>query len=216
VFQPCPVDSPHLPAGSPYDFSCYTADIYAAELDAYPEIFDVELGAAAGGRYQVEEHLWARDFERGRVYVNASLSETRVVELGEMMRDVDGRSVSQLSLAPRAGAILRDPAATAILETDEAGKPQQSQLESNYPNPFNSSTVLRYVVGDNDPVDLAIYDLKGQLVRQLVARRQTFGVYEVGWDGRDARGRAVASGVYLSRLRIGSSFTDSYKMMLLE
>jgi len=215
VFQPCPIDSPHLPAGSPYDFSCYTADIYAAELDAYPEIFDVELGTAIGGRYQVEEHLWARDFEGGRVYVNASLSQTRVVELDETMRDVDDREVSQVRLVPRAGAILRDPAATAILETDEV-TPQQSQLESNYPNPFNSSTVLRYVVGGNDPVDLAIYDLQGQLVRQLVARMQSSGVYEIGWDGRDADGRAAASGVYLSRLRIGSSFTDSHKMMLLE
>ena len=76
LFQPCPIDSPHLPEGSPYDLSCYAADVYAAELEAYPEIFDVELGPPMGVRYPVEEHLWAREFQRGRVYVNASLTES--------------------------------------------------------------------------------------------------------------------------------------------
>jgi hypothetical protein len=215
LFEPCPIGSPYLPEGAAYDLSCYTADIYAAELEAYPEIFEVELGVATGGRYPVEEHLWARDFAQGRVFVNASLTQTRVVELGEMMRDVDGDALDQVSLEPRSGAILRRPLGTAIVEVVEA-TPHQSRLGSNYPNPFNGSTILRYQVGESGPVDLVVYDLQGQLVRQLVSRMQRPGSYQIEWDGMDARGAAVASGVYMSRLRIGASFAASSKMLLVE
>ena len=215
LFEPCPIGSPHLPEGAPYDLSCYAADVLAAELEGHPEIFDVELGAAMGRRYPVEEHLWARDFERGRVLVNASLTETRVVDLAETMRDVDDVAVERVRLEPRRGAILGRPGETAIADVGEA-TPRQSRLEPNYPNPFNGRTILRYEVGASGLVDLAIYDLQGQLVRQLVSRIRPPGSYEVGWDGLNARGAAVASGVYMGRLRVGAAFAESRKLVLVK
>ena len=215
LFEPCPVGSPHLPETAPYDLSCYNADVYAAELEGHPEIFDVELGAATGGRYPIEEHLWGRDFEQGRVLVNASLTETRVVELGETLRDVDDDAVDRVRLEPRTGAILRRAGQTAITEADEV-TPRRNRLGDNYPNPFNGRTILRYEVGEKGPVELAIFDLQGQLVRRLMSRIQSRGRYEVGWDGLNARGEPVASGVYVSRLRVGSSYAGSRKMVLVE
>ena len=205
LFQPCPIDSPHLPEGSPYDLSCYAADVYAAELEAYPEIFDVELGPPMGVRYPVEEHLWAREFQRGRVYVNASLTESRVVDLGETMQNVDDGAVDGLTLPPRTGAILRRAGGTAVTEVG-AVTPRQSRLEPNHPNPFNARTILPYAVGREGFVEFTVYDLQGQLVRRLVSGERSPGFYKTVWDGTNAGGEAVASGVYVSRLLVGSSF----------
>ena len=214
LFQPCPIGSPHLPEGSPYDLSCYAADVYAAELEAYPEIFDVELGPPMGVRYPVEEHLWAREFQRGRVYVNASLTESRVVDLGETMQNVDDGAVDRLTLPPRTGAILRRAGGTAVTEVG-AVTPRQSRLEPNHPNPFNARTILPYAVGREGFVELTVYDLQGQLVRRLVSGERSPGFYKTVWDGTNAGGEAVASGVYVSRLLVGSSFRQSRKMMLM-
>ena len=214
LFQPCPIDSPHLPEGSPYDLSCYAADVYAAELEAYPEIFDVELGPPMGVRYPVEEHLWAREFQRGRVYVNASLTESRVVDLGETMQNVDDGAVDGLTLPPRTGAILRSAGGTVVTGV-EAVAPRQSRLEPNHPNPFNARTILPYAVGREGFVELTVYDLQGQLVRRLVSGERSPGFHKTAWDGTNAGGEAVASGVYVSRLQVGSSFRESRKMMLM-
>ena len=97
-----------------------------------------------------------------------------------------------------------------------AAIPHLSQIGPNYPNPFNSSTTLRYVVGTSGIVDLSVCDLTGQLVRQLVSRNQREGSYELVWDGTNTRGQAVASGVYVIRLQIGSSFAGSRKLMLVQ
>jgi flagellar hook assembly protein FlgD len=92
---------------------------------------------------------------------------------------------------------------TAVTEAVGDGLPQTFTLSQNFPNPFNSSTVIRYSVPVAGAVDLAVYDLLGQRVAQLVGGRRDAGDYAVTWDGRDDRGRAVASGVYLYRLEAG-------------
>ncbi len=71
------------------------------------------------------------------------------------------------------------------------------------PNPFNPRTTIRFAVPNGGSVELAIYDLQGRRVRTLLARPLAAGSHEVVWDGRDQAGGAVASGVYLARLRVG-------------
>ncbi|MDH4036229.1 MAG: T9SS type A sorting domain-containing protein [Candidatus Krumholzibacteria bacterium] len=71
---------------------------------------------------------------------------------------------------------------------------------SNYPNPFNPSTTIRYEVAPSQEVALAIFDVSGRLVRTLDAGAKSQGMHQTTWDGRDHRGRPVASGVYYARL----------------
>ncbi len=85
---------------------------------------------------------------------------------------------------------------------------------SNHPNPFNAETLLRYAVPEAQRVRLTIYDMLGRAVRELVHEVRPAGVHEVVWDGRDGRGRAVASGVYLYRLQTPES-SHTRKMILL-
>ena len=74
---------------------------------------------------------------------------------------------------------------------------------ANYPNPFNSFTLIPFILPIEADYALAIYGVDGQLVRQLTGGRGV-GRYLAGWDARDDQGRRVASGVYWARLRVGS------------
>ena len=77
--------------------------------------------------------------------------------------------------------------------------PETFALHPNFPNPFNPSTTIRYQLPEASNVQLTVYDVTGQLVRTLVEGNMEAGHYVATWNGRDVSGRAVASGVYLSR-----------------
>ncbi len=74
-------------------------------------------------------------------------------------------------------------------------------LESNFPNPFNASTTIRYRVGRAGPVSLTVFDAAGQSVRVLVDRFHPPGQYTTRWDGRNDAGQQAASGAYIYRLQ---------------
>jgi hypothetical protein len=86
-------------------------------------------------------------------------------------------------------------------------------LHPNVPNPFNPRTQLRFTLARAERVRLEVIDLAGRVVRVLVDERLGAGPHQVVWDGTDANGRAVASGVYLSRL-VGAGGVDTRKMAL--
>lgn len=69
------------------------------------------------------------------------------------------------------------------------------------PNPFRTSTTMHFTLGEAGPVDVAVYDLSGRRVRELVARPLEAGEQRVTWDGRDDAGARVGAGIYFVRLR---------------
>jgi hypothetical protein len=77
-------------------------------------------------------------------------------------------------------------------------------LQPAVPNPFNPSTELVFEVSRPGPVRLDVLSVDGRLVRSLVSGRQPAGNHRVRWDGRDAAGRSVASGLYVVRLQAGA------------
>ncbi|MDE2997539.1 MAG: T9SS type A sorting domain-containing protein [Gemmatimonadota bacterium] len=93
--------------------------------------------------------------------------------------------------------------------------PDRFNLEQNMPNPFNPSTAIGYQLPEAGMVRLAIYNLIGQEVRVLVNERRNAGSFTVSWDGTDAMGRRVASGIYLYRIQAGS-FSATKRMLLLK
>jgi hypothetical protein len=74
---------------------------------------------------------------------------------------------------------------------------------SNYPNPFNPMTNITYELDREAPVTLAIYNVLGQKVRDLVRGEIQKGLNEVTWDGHDNGGRGLGSGIYFCRLMAG-------------
>jgi hypothetical protein len=78
--------------------------------------------------------------------------------------------------------------------------PSGELLVRNFPNPFNPQTTISYTVDVAGPVRLSVYALDGVLVKVLHAGQMAQGNHSVNWDGTDASGRAVTSGLYLCRL----------------
>ena len=86
-------------------------------------------------------------------------------------------------------------------------------LESNYPNPFNPSTTIAFTLAKSGNAKLAIYNLKGQLVKSLVNAQLSQGRHTVVWNGLDENNHSVASGMYFYRFESGEH--KSVKKMLL-
>jgi hypothetical protein len=78
--------------------------------------------------------------------------------------------------------------------------PLTFRLFQNTPNPYLTSTEIRYHIPKDTPVSLKIYDLSGRLVSILVDKDQKVGIYTISWDGNDLHGQKVSSGIYFYRL----------------
>ena len=87
-------------------------------------------------------------------------------------------------------------------------------LHSNYPNPFNPETHLRFEVGTQVDVKLAIYDVLGRIIRSFDKQEYTPGRHIINWDGKDNNGSYVSSGIYIYRMKAGD-FVEHKKMMLI-
>lgn len=104
----------------------------------------------------------------------------------------------------------------AVPGVDPTGAPTRYTLHQNVPNPLNPSTVIRYdVPSDGGKVTLEIFDVSGRLVRRLVDGQETPGRKSVAWDGRDERGKSVASAVYYYRLQ-APGYEKILKMMVVK
>ena len=84
---------------------------------------------------------------------------------------------------------------------------------SNRPNPFNPSTTISFTLPSSGQTSLTVYDITGRKVRELLSGSLPAGAHTAVWDGKDARGIAVSSGVYIARLSAGK-FTATGKMLL--
>ena len=96
--------------------------------------------------------------------------------------------------------------------------PKETALLPNYPNPFNPETWIPYQLAQSADVKLTIYDLQGRVVRDLDLGHQRAGMYQsksraAYWDGRNAQGESVASGIYFYTLKAGD-FTATRKLLI--
>lgn len=146
-------------------------------------------------------------------YDTEALPSTGATDLLEVLFKVKGHPVrtEDFSLSG-----LVDDFEQAVVLTDESGElalggvPKAFQLQQSYPNPFGAAhgnfATIRFEVPGSAAVkmELAIYNLAGQLVRQLLAGTRTAGAYEITWEGNDEHGNPAPSGTYLYRLRAGN------------
>ena len=92
--------------------------------------------------------------------------------------------------------------------------PKRHALLPAYPNPFNPMITITYQLSEKADVSLVIHNSMGQSVRELVSDLRQAGEYEVTWDGRDNRGAAMASGLYICHFRTGNRvFTQKLLLM---
>ena len=120
-------------------------------------------------------------------------------------------AASWAALAPTPNAA--NGMATSV---EEAETPADFMLHSNFPNPFNPTTTISYDLSRAGQVALDVYDMLGQKVASLFEGGQAAGNYSYAWDGRDARGDVVSSGVYFYRLTLDGRTSESRVMTLLK
>jgi hypothetical protein len=93
------------------------------------------------------------------------------------------------------------------------GQPEvlsEFSLSGNYPNPFNATTTIQFSLGRESSVSLAVYDLSGRQITNLIDGRVAAGEHRIQFDGTD-----FASGVYFARINVAGSMRTT-KMVLLK
>ena len=107
------------------------------------------------------------------------------------------------------------------LEIDQLGnelsgmQPNRFSLHQNYPNPFNPVTTITFEVAKPEFVWLNVYDLNGNLIKNLINGKKAPGQYNVSWNGDNNAKEKVAGGVYFYRIDT-DSYSSTKKMILLK
>ncbi len=183
---------------------------YTEALAEYQEIID------AGGRKTLVAML-----KTGEIYLH-NLRDRETAKA--ILEEVVGKAPEASPEALAARMLLKDLEAMPGLEPPGpkprvAEKPsgqEQVGLLTNYPNPFNPQTVIRFTLSQPAFVNLEVYNLLGQRVKTLAEGFRQAGVHSVDWDGRDDNNRETASGVYLCRLVVdGGRFVQARKVALI-
>ena len=158
-------------------------------------------------------------------YRQLSGAESDEFDLKEMMKDVDplkikirtidtlGNMTEKELMPTKAGGVEAPGAPIQV-----SSLPKETILLSNYPNPFNPETWIPYQLANPADVTLTIYDIQGRIVRDLDLGHQRAGMYQsraraAHWDGRNAQGEPVASGLYFYTFK-ADEFTATRKMLI--
>ena len=167
--------------------------------DKIVNIVDLTLVAAAFGNTAAAPEVWSLhpDMMPTRTQVEAWLHEARLLNLADPTFQRGIQALEQL---------------LATLT------PKETQLLPNYPNPFNPETWIPYQLATATDVQITIYDATGKVVRRLDVGHQPAGYYTdrsraAYWDGKNALGEPVASGVYFYTITTGE-LTATRKMLI--
>ena len=155
----------------------------------------------------------------GRVYWTTFRGEIQSASLTGAIQTVvmggDEPAIPAIGIA--LGGTARVPAGLGAPSLSSVGSVENTLL-ANYPNPFNPETWIPYQLSASADVSVSIYAVDGHLVRRLDLGHQMAGVYRsrgraAYWDGRNAFGERVASGLYFYTLTAGD-FTATRKMLI--
>jgi hypothetical protein len=164
------------------------------------------------------------------VYFTDRNTGTAVGHLGAIMRTTDGGMTWVIQASGTAsilygvfftsadtgfavgasGAILRTTNGGTVSVPIQGEEPLMFSLGQNYPNPFNPSTKIKYSLPSRQQITIAIYDVLGREVAQLVNDAKETGSYEIEWTSLD-----MPSGVYMYRMKAGGSVIAMKKMLLI-
>lgn len=87
-------------------------------------------------------------------------------------------------------------------------------ITTNFPNPFNPSTSIRFSIPERNLVKIRVFNARGQLVRNLLDDIREKGQHTIVWDGKDGFGCSVSSGIYFIRLASGGQGATRKVMLL--
>ena len=152
----------------------------------------------------------------------ADLSQRSVVQVGDVIEIRVVGPNGNVEAQTLKYEVTPEHLANAVLSVrlDSIGKPMQNQLLQNYPNPFNPETWIPYQLSQDSLVSISIYGSTGKLIRTLSLGIQSAGFYNsrgraAYWDGKNALGEKVASGVYFYKLET-PSFQQTRRLVIVK
>jgi hypothetical protein len=200
-------------------------DVSLVAGEGYISIFAEERAGIVSGDLLLHgvEGRVEMDVELGSFLSAARATDAglRVVFAGPISADGPGELLRVYGVGPEGVQLVRAAFNDGAIEgVGSAFSPQfvvptAFALLPNTPNPFNPETTLRFALPHEGVVELSIYDALGQQVRVLVDEVRAAGAYAAMWDGRDALGKQVSSGVYFYELRAGE-YRQMRRMLLLK
>jgi len=142
--------------------------------------------------------------------------DSQQIPRGQELVIIDGQVETVLT----AGGMMELDSGDRQLTVSLRPLPKVTQVRQNYPNPFNPETWIPYQLNQASEVSLSVYSDNGKLVRQIDLGLKPAGNYQrteraIYWDGRNANGESVSSGVYFYRLQAGN-FSQTRKMVILK
>ncbi len=181
--------------------AAFTADVTAGDAPLVVRFSDLSTGTPIGWYWDLDGDGLEDSNARDPIWTYAEVGDYDVT----LTVDYDGGTDS----VTIPGYISVD---------DPAGVPQEADtcftVEQNVPNPFNPTTTVCYIIPDAAAVHVAIFDIRGHLVRHFDLGRQEAGQHTLVWDGRDGAGQVAPSGVYFYRVSAGG-FTRTMKAVLM-
>lgn len=200
-----PTRPPNTTVAGPHEYAGSTVVNPLPNLNPHGEQNDISVNEIVDVKWRVDDGLWASAVatdgafdsgEEGFSFATDTLAVgTHVIEV-VAMNDVGNYSEEAIT--------------DTVTVVDWVGVPEstvgrQIVLHASSPNPFSDLSVIRYTLPRAGEVTLEVHNMAGRRVRQLVrGELQCAGGHVVSWNGRDDRGRPVASGVYFCRLVMGS------------
>ena len=173
-------------------------------------------------------YTWRKDgssFNPGKLdylfYSDASIDTGKHYILNTLAMDELALDYYNLQLDDTQEASDHLPLVFDIVISDDVGidpnnvLPGSLMLYPNYPNPFNSTTMISFYLLKSGMVSLSIIDIKGNTVRELIHEESPSGDFSINWDGMNHEGESVASGIYFYLLK-ADGFSIVRKMSLLK
>ncbi len=120
------------------------------------------------------------------------------------------------SMTGSGSKVISDASVKSVVIRLVAGTtPKEFALSQNYPNPFNPTTRFRVDVAKTSQVEVSVYDILGRKIVSILNGEKSEGSYTMEWNGKDAQGMTMPTGMYFIRMTAGD-FTDSKKVMLMK
>ncbi len=144
-----------------------------------------------------------------------STADTHYVDADVQVSTTYYYRISAFDYAGNESGFSDEVSITILGVSREYGIPAEYALHPGYPNPFNPSITLPFDLPEGTPVSLVVYDIMGREVVRLVESHREAGYHRIVWDGRDSRGRAAPTGLYIARM-VTPGYTRSIKLVLLK
>jgi Ca-activated chloride channel family protein len=172
--------------------------------------YQIELSGTDLTEYDFLPQLWARN------KIESLLMQYYACTPDTPEANALWQQITQMSSMFKVQAIYEGTGMMDAQDEHNQTPAYEIKLLGNYPNPFSPSTAISFKTGHAlaNPVELRIYNCKGQLVRILARFAKTTGTYELVWDGKNKQGKQMAEGIYFYTLSHGNT-VNAGKMTLL-